>query len=89
VQKPPGGVQMPQLSLQQTCPEGQTVGPQTPGGPESGSVITISSSPLLCASLAQPAPAASTTAATIQVRIDMVVSSAGPVRVGRRPQDHG
>jgi hypothetical protein len=25
---PPGGVQMPQLSLQQTWPTGQTVGPQ-------------------------------------------------------------
>jgi hypothetical protein len=27
MQKPSGGVQMPQLSLQQTCPGAQVVGP--------------------------------------------------------------
>jgi hypothetical protein len=28
----PGGVQMPQLALQQTCPGGQTVGPHDSPG---------------------------------------------------------
>lgn len=32
-QRPPGGVQIPQLSLQQTCPAGQTFGPHgSPSG---------------------------------------------------------
>jgi hypothetical protein len=48
---PPGGVQMPQLALQQTCPGGQTVGPhiatQMPeqsAPPAAGSQVSLGSS---------------------------------------------
>jgi hypothetical protein len=47
MQRPSGGVQMPQLSLQQTCPGGQIVGPHgmpdSLGGPQKSSMHPPSS----------------------------------------------